>query len=136
MNIFERKSKLVILIELHSLGLSIIFSVSSFEKLLIPFVPDSTSLMILLADMHWWNLANKIFGSHDSKNDLILEVFFLSHLELNLFSNKILWVVLLPVGLFADRYHRLDIVEVSRRLILDHWGPKSGRPNVERRIHF
>jgi hypothetical protein len=116
--------------------LAIIFSLALFKELLVLLKPNGASLVILLAYTHRWHLPDEVVGCHYSKNDLVFEELFFGHLELDFFSDEVLRVVALPIGLLADGNHGFDIVDFSQILIFHHWGPQGCWPDVESRIVF
>jgi hypothetical protein len=131
MNILESVGELVVLVELLTRRLAVVIFDSLGQEVLEFLIPDGASLVILLTDVNWRHLADKIFSRHDPENDLIFEIFFFSHLELDFFSDKVVWVVALPIRLLAYGHHGLHIVDLSRLLVLDHGAAQGCRPDIE-----
>ena len=115
LDIFETVCELIILVY----GVLSFFTFSIFERLVailieILSIPCCACVMILIADLHWRNLASKVLGSQHSKYDLVLNFFaFAEQLEFR-FCSEIVGAVRNLISLLLNWHDGLDEIVIFK----------------------
>ena len=109
LDIFETVSELIILVD----GVASIFIFSIFERLaaiLIEIfgVPCCTCVMILITDLYWRNLANKVLGGEYSEDNVVMNFFAVAEQLEFWFCGEIIGAVCDLVSLLLNWYDSLD----------------------------